>query len=36
MINNVDFIVSQFITLIVPLVGIRIVLDYARIILFKD
>lgn len=36
MIKYVDDIVSTFITLIVPLCGIRLILDYARIILFKD
>lgn len=36
MIEYVDSLATQMITLIVPLIGIRIILDYARIILFKE
>ena len=36
MLAHAEEIVITFINLIVPLVGIRILLDYMRIILFKD
>lgn len=36
MLDNVDMIVTAFIKLIPALVGIRLVFDYTRIILFKD
>lgn len=36
MIDYVDILSEQLITLIVPLIGLRILLDYTRIILFKE
>ena len=36
MINYVDILCNQLISLIIPLIGIKILLDYARIILFKE
>lgn len=36
MINYVETLSNQMITLIIPLIGIKIILDYARIILFKE
>lgn len=36
MINNVETIIITFIQLILPLIGLRIVLDYTRMLLFKE
>lgn len=36
MLTHAEEIINIFISLILPLIGIRILLDYTRIILFKD
>lgn len=36
MLAHAEQIIISFIHLLLPLVGIRLILDYTRIILFKD
>lgn len=36
MINHVEEIIQTFIGLILPLVGMRLIFDYTRMLLFKE